>query len=150
MPRNPEAPWNDNLDAELRRLWDTGLSARKMGLALGLTKNQVIGRVHRLKFPQRPRANVVRNPPKQIAKIKPVFKPKAPSVRELPAPKPVERIGPPSDRTAGAPTGCQWPMKQKGYYVTFCGKERFNGKPYCEEHTRRAYGPPKPLKGQSL
>ena len=37
----------------LRQLWAEGYSASRIGDLMGLSKNQVIGRVHRLKLPQR-------------------------------------------------------------------------------------------------
>ena len=37
----------------LRQLWAEGYSAGRIGDLMGLNKNQVIGRVHRLKLPQR-------------------------------------------------------------------------------------------------
>lgn len=37
----------------LRQLWAEGHSAGRIGDLMGLSKNQVIGRVHRLKLPQR-------------------------------------------------------------------------------------------------
>ena len=40
--------------AELTRLWATGLTTREIGRRLGVTKNAVIGRAHRLKLPPRP------------------------------------------------------------------------------------------------
>ncbi|MHB1310517.1 MAG: GcrA family cell cycle regulator [Gemmatimonadaceae bacterium] len=46
--------WPPERIAELRRLWDTGLTATQIGCRLGLSKNAVIGRAHRLHLPPRP------------------------------------------------------------------------------------------------
>ena len=51
--RPPDLVWTPELDATLRQLWDSGLSTKRMGHRMGLTKNSVLGRVHRLKFPPR-------------------------------------------------------------------------------------------------
>lgn len=37
-----------------RNLWDSGLSAQKIGIELGVSKNVVIGIAHRNNFPPRP------------------------------------------------------------------------------------------------
>jgi GcrA cell cycle regulator len=42
------ATWTPERVAELTRLWDEGLPAAEIGRRLGLTKNAVIGKVHRI------------------------------------------------------------------------------------------------------
>lgn len=46
--------WNPEQVAELRRLWDEGLSTRLIGLRMGVTKNAVIGKANRLGLSPRP------------------------------------------------------------------------------------------------
>jgi GcrA cell cycle regulator len=49
--------WTQDLDAQLRALWaqdDPRLSTNEIGRRMGLTKNAVVGRAHRLKLPSRP------------------------------------------------------------------------------------------------
>jgi GcrA cell cycle regulator len=46
--------WNEERVQELTRLWDAGQSASQIGKALGMSKNAVIGKAHRLKLPPRP------------------------------------------------------------------------------------------------
>lgn len=45
--------WTDELISDLRLLWNKGHSASLIGKTLGISKNQVIGKVHRLKLPPR-------------------------------------------------------------------------------------------------
>lgn len=45
--------WDDKADAKLRALWAEGLSTAKIGERMGITKNSVIGRAHRLGLPGR-------------------------------------------------------------------------------------------------
>lgn len=46
--------WADPaMNDRLRQLWAEGYSAGRIGDLMGLSKNQVIGRVHRLQLPQR-------------------------------------------------------------------------------------------------
>jgi GcrA cell cycle regulator len=46
--------WTAEADAELRRLHAQGKSYKAIGAALGISKNSVVGRAHRLQLPARP------------------------------------------------------------------------------------------------
>ncbi len=51
--------WNDERVATLRKLWTDGLSASQIAKQLGgVTRNAVIGKVHRLGLAGRPRPRV--------------------------------------------------------------------------------------------
>ena len=41
-------PWTPERDAQLRAHWASGLSTRRIGDAMGLSKNSIVGRAHRL------------------------------------------------------------------------------------------------------
>jgi hypothetical protein len=58
--------WTRDRVALLRQLWDQGLSATRIGMKMGLNKNQVIGKAHREGFPKRSPCNAY------YAKVKPV------------------------------------------------------------------------------
>lgn len=45
--------WTDALVARMRALWDEGLSTQAIGDRLGISKNAVVGKAHRLNFPSR-------------------------------------------------------------------------------------------------
>ena len=47
------SPWNDELDARLTSDWDAGFSTAEIGRRMGISKNSVIGRAHRLQLPSR-------------------------------------------------------------------------------------------------
>ena len=47
------SPWTAERDAQLRTLWDAGLSGTEVGKRMGITKSAAIGRVHRLKLAPR-------------------------------------------------------------------------------------------------
>ena len=47
------SPWNDDLDATLSSDWDAGFSTAEIGQRMGISKNSVIGRAHRLRLPSR-------------------------------------------------------------------------------------------------
>jgi len=46
--------WNDEIVRRLRWLWDEGHSTAEIGRRLGVSKNAVVGKVHRLDLPTRP------------------------------------------------------------------------------------------------
>ncbi len=46
--------WTDAVILSLRVLWDEGLSTAEIGRRLGITKNAVVGKAHRLVLPARP------------------------------------------------------------------------------------------------
>lgn len=46
--------WNAEVIACLRAFWDAGLSTAEIGRRMGLTKNSIVGKAHRLNLPPRP------------------------------------------------------------------------------------------------
>ena len=46
--------WTEERVDNLKRLWGAGHSASEIGQAIGVTKNAVIGKAHRLKLSGRP------------------------------------------------------------------------------------------------
>jgi GcrA cell cycle regulator len=122
--------WTDERISDLTRLWDSGHSASHIGKVLGVSKNAVIGKAHRLKLPPRP-SPIRRSPGPRIPKPAPMAKrtPKLPS-------RPVFRATRPRH---GAPA-CLWPIGDPGDEdFHFCGAGTVPGKPYCDEHCARAY-----------
>ena len=49
-----DTTWTDAVISDLRRLWDEGHSTAEIGRRLSVTKNAVVGKVHRLHLPNRP------------------------------------------------------------------------------------------------
>ena len=104
-------PWTPERIAALKSLWDGGLSTREIGLKLGITKNAVVGKAHRMGL-SKSNAPVAAPPPV------------VPFVR-------LETLG------AGM---CCWPDGEPGTpELRFCGKPSLAEKPYCAEHCERAY-----------
>ena len=61
--------WNDDRVELLRKLWQDGLSASQIAAQLGgVSRNAVIGKVHRLKLSARGRATAAPARPKKAAK----------------------------------------------------------------------------------
>jgi GcrA cell cycle regulator len=58
-----ETVWTQNLIDNLGRLWAEGHSTAEIGRRLGLTKNAVVGKAHRLSLAPRP--SPLKGPPKR-------------------------------------------------------------------------------------
>ena len=145
--------WTDDRVATLKKLWLDGLSASQIAKQLGgVTRNAVIGKVHRLGLsgraaPSQPARPVFKapRPARPVATA-----PAAPrrvvveDVRTTPLPVPVHRLEEPGSATVltlGAHM-CKWPIgdpSSDGF--TFCGRRMGDDGPYCVEHARVAYQP---------
>jgi GcrA cell cycle regulator len=146
-----DSDWNDDTVAKLRQLWDEGHSTAEIGRRLGISKNAVVGKAHRLDLPSRPspikQTGLATPPPRprrlsvpKLADIMPL-KACAPAAAARPDPTPSWRPAP--ERRAPPPVGrtpCCWPLGDPGTAAfRFCDHMALIGKPYCEEHCRAAY-----------
>ena len=157
--------WTDERVELLKKLWSEGLSASQIAGRLGgVTRNAVIGKVHRLGLagrattsrmkthrarprpaaagaaatrPQKQRFPAAGNPVVR-ALSQPEAEPFIPAQEELDIPlkerKTIQTLG---------ECNCRWPIgdpQQADFH--FCGKEKLPGLPYCQFHARRAFQPP--------
>jgi GcrA cell cycle regulator len=146
--------WNDDTIARLRTLWAEGLSTAEIGRRMGVSKNAVVGKAHRLNLAARPspirrdgeKAPRRRQPrrahgatlPALAAAVAPLPVMEAPRLVERPA-LPVLRAVP-APRPGGRVTPCCWPIGEPGTRsFHFCDVDAIAGKPYCEEHASKAY-----------
>lgn len=148
--------WNDETIARLRALWAEGLSTAEIGRRMGVSKNAVVGKAHRLNLPARPspirrdgspstpRPPVLRRvtgptlPPLSAAVAEPAPLPRisAPPVAATPKAAPMRQV--PAYTGRAAP--CCWPIGEPGTKsFRFCDAEATGGKPYCAEHAQLAY-----------
>ena len=148
------AGWTEDRVGALKKLWLEGQSASQIAKQLGggVTRNAVIGKVHRLGLsgraapsqparatfrPSRPRpAQPTQAPsaPRRIEAVQP--RPAAPAV---PAPMP-DLPGTATVMTLGAHM-CKWPIGDpSSTEFSFCGRRASEGV-YCVEHARVAYQP---------
>jgi GcrA cell cycle regulator len=155
--------WNDERVELLRKLWLDGKSASQIAaeLANGITRNAVIGKVHRLGLSTRIKTQAS----------------SAPRPRPRPmAPRPAARSAPPPIRGSNAlaldlnrmravlpepiesvvvslaenvtimelrEAMCRWPIGDpSNSEFRFCGSKSSPGASYCGHHSRLAYQPP--------
>ena len=149
--------WTEERVEILKKLWLDGLSASQIAKQLGgVTRNAVIGKVHRLglsgraapSHPSRPAFKAPRPPrPMTMSAPRPrAVEPRAhhaPTVRQPPF---VELPGTATVLTLGAHM-CKWPIGDPSTDdFTFCGRRASDEGPYCVDHARVAYQPPQSKK----
>ena len=119
--------WDEDKLNKLKKLWDEGLPITKIGNEIGVSRNAIAGKAHRMGLPKRnspisksgdPRKNQVVN---------------AENSKQLPLKILLREVEWSRNR-------CCWPIgdpKLPGFY--FCGTSIVPGRPYCEEHSNLAY-----------
>ena len=152
--------WTDERVEILKKLWQDGLSASQIAAELGgVTRNAVIGKVHRLGLSGRgqPTSSVKRQRrvqptarrPRQTVTVgnlalqthveavpAPVIRHKESLVVPIAKRLTIEKL---TERT------CKWPIGDPGHDdFHFCGHESLDGVPYCEYHAGLAYQAPDP------
>ncbi len=151
--------WNAEAISRLRALWAEGHSTAEIGRRMGVSKNAVVGKAHRLNLPARPspiRRDVVATPKPAPAR-RHTLPPLRAALREplpvLARPEPVMTAAPPAALPVARPVAaaprpfprvggksCCWPIGEPGTSsFTFCTAEAMVAKPYCAEHAAIAY-----------
>jgi GcrA cell cycle regulator len=156
--------WSDDRVELLTKLWGEGLSASQIAAALGggVTRNAVIGKVHRLGLSGRAKPGAAATAPRAV-KPRPV----GPTGQVVEAVRPAtvrdaEPLGRPAqpvdlrwaDEVAAIPESsrvsildlresmCRWPIGDPSKPdFGFCGGRAVAGLPYCGHHCRIAYQP---------
>jgi GcrA cell cycle regulator len=165
--------WTDERVETLKKLWQEGHSASQIAKQLGgVTRNAVIGKVHRLGLsgraapsqPTRPLYKPAR-PPRPatshtsghsshgsgsslppIRRSEPVMS--RPVISQPVVPY-IEEPGTATVLTLGAKM-CKWPIGDPSSdSFSFCGRRADDGTPYCVEHARIAYQPSQKKKRDS-
>ncbi len=157
--------WTEDRVEVLKKLWAEGLSASQIANRLGgVTRNAVIGKVHRLGLSGRATTSRAKAPrprrrldPKTDGQarphlptngaiaLKPIYDEEPEADVEL-APSPVEDLVVPISQRATIislkESMCRWPIGDPGDKdFHFCGRSSPPGIPYCEHHAQIAYQP---------
>ena len=155
--------WTDERVELLKKLWAEGLSASQIAAELGgITRNAVIGKVHRLGLsgrakspsssvprPRKPRTHThmlrvprpaMRGNTALAARLAPGYELEPELEPEL-----IENIIPLGQRCSIlelTEDKCHWPIGDPGAAdFFFCGGRAIEGLPYCSYHSRVAYQP---------
>jgi GcrA cell cycle regulator len=149
--------WTDERVELLKKLWADGLSASQIAGELGgITRNAVIGKVHRLGLSGRAKspsssAPRVRKPRSHMLRVS------RPSMRgnsalalaydlePLAEPELIDNVIPIGQRRTLlelTEDTCRWPIGDPASpEFFFCGGKPLTGLPYCGHHSRVAYQP---------
>ena len=133
--------WTNERVEELKRLWDEGLTTCEIGKALGVSKNAVVGKAHRLGLQGRP-SPIHRQEDESTALVETAEKKEVSTKRSSAkvakkTAEPKAKLFTVNDLTSSS---CRWPEGDpKDPDFHFCGKEALAGKPYCLEHCAVAY-----------
>ncbi|MDR3373702.1 MAG: GcrA family cell cycle regulator [Ancalomicrobiaceae bacterium] len=160
--------WTDERVEQLKKLWSDGFSASQIAAELGgVTRNAVIGKVHRLGLSGRAKTPVAQP---ARAKKAPARQPGNPHIRPhggldsvgntalkidfVPQSKPQIVVQPKIFTLSDAPlvenagilelteATCKWPVGDPGdQSFHFCARRSESGIPYCGYHARVAYQP---------
>ena len=118
--------WTDERLEELKKLWAQGLSISQIGEALGVSRNAIAGKAHRMGLPKRP--SPISKPKAEKLKAEPVVE-----EQDLPLRLELRQL-------VWSRSKCCWPTgdpKNNGF--VFCGDTVVPGKPYCLPHCKEAY-----------
>jgi GcrA cell cycle regulator len=151
--------WTDERVELLKKLWTDGLSASQIAAELGgVTRNAVIGKVHRLGLSGRgqPTSSIKRQRrthPSGIRRVRQMIsvgnlalkadalaevelQPRRNVVVPIPLKLSIFQL---TERT------CKWPLGDPGHEdFHFCGHDSLENLPYCEYHAGVAYQAPEP------
>ena len=159
--------WNEAAIARLRALWDEGHSTAEIGRRMGVTKNAIVGKAHRLELPARPspirrltdpthvaRRDQVRRatgptlpatqavsqaPTQATAQAVAASEPDA-AITVAPARPAIQLRAVPPPRPAARVSTCCWPIGDPGTpSFRFCDDGALPNQPYCQEHASLAY-----------
>jgi len=160
--------WTDERVELLSKLWSEGLSASQIAAQLGgVSRNAVIGKVHRLKLSGRGRAATAAVRPKKIVSANGGSKQAAPRMTRTVTTtigatalqaqfdvepvarqvlRPVANVVVPISRrlalTELTERTCKWPNGDPlSEDFSFCGNESGESGPYCGYHSKLAYQP---------
>ena len=147
------SPWTAELIEQLRNCVVAGLSCSQIAAEIGVSRNAVIGKIHRLGLsPARPAGAPARSSPPRARS--PRFAPQSRLFRLIDAQSPciaadagAEPVPIDSAQRCSlleiAPDKCHWPLGDPhAADFAFCGNAAIAGFSYCAGHARMAYRVP--------
>ena len=130
---NATVQWDEKRLETLKKLWELGLPISQIGEKLGVSRNAIAGKVHRMGLPKRQspiaggnkaNANTARRKPEAT----PIL-----NRSDLPLKLALRNI-------SWSRSKCSWPIGDpQSTDFHFCGDDVVAGKPYCNTHCFDAY-----------
>ena len=120
--------WDEQKLNKLKKLWDEGLPITKIGIEIGVSRNAIAGKAHRLGLPKRNSPISKSGEPRKNRETS-----SKNTIQQLPLKIMLREVEWSRNR-------CCWPIgdpKLPGF--SFCGTSIIPGRPYCEEHSNLAY-----------
>ena len=153
------AQWTEDRLEILKKLWTEGMSITQIGEALGVSRNSIAGKVHRLGLPKRQSPILGKTASDAASETaSKTTKKAAPKTAKKTAPKTAGKtsvpITPPEPivwsedsplklvlrNLDWSRNKCSWPTGDpQNTDFKFCGKKVVAGKPYCNDHCFEAY-----------
>lgn len=129
--------WTEERVEQLKQLWSEGLSASQIANKMGgVTRNAVIGKVHRLGLAGR--ATPAAPKPKALPRYEEQAAAKSDTFG-------LDQLYPGIDRPTVSSIGgsqCKWPVGDPtAEDFHFCGQPTSSNKPYCAYHSQVAFQP---------
>jgi GcrA cell cycle regulator len=146
MDRTNKVNWTDDRIKQLTELWESGRTANQIAFLMGISRNSVIGKAHRLnlskrKSPIKKKSLAVEIEKKKTQKHHMTVKKE---IRDAERNRKSETcFGAKKDMKDLKPNECLWPIGDpRDDDFGFCGAKISHGS-YCAEHASIAYQPPK-------
>ena len=120
--------WDEDKLNKLKKLWDDGLPITKIGNEIGVSRNAIAGKAHRMGLPKRNSPISKSGEPRKNQQSN-----NSENNKVLPLKIMLRDVEWSRNR-------CCWPIgdpKLPGF--SFCGTPIIPGRPYCEEHSNLAY-----------
>lgn len=141
--------WTDESVEQLRKMWSEGLTANEIAKKLGVTKNAIVGKVHRLCLTARPspiksKGNIVGSSEQEQSEVSVTETVEEEFINQKSeAPKaamPKSCKGHNIKLVDLDSHSCRWPIGDpRDDDFCFCGKKVRSGQTYCDEHSVVAY-----------
>lgn len=145
--------WTEERVELLKTLWAEGLSAAQIANKMGgVTRNAVIGKVHRLGLsgratPAKPQRGRVATPERREETVVQTAAPRMQAKPTAPEPEFIAPLvldtGDPTTVSTIKNNMCKWPIGDPAKDdFHFCGQPSVTGKSYCSYHAHMAFQPP--------
>lgn len=144
--------WTEEMIENLKQMWKEGLTTNEIAKRLGVSKNSIVGKVHRLNLKARP------SPIKKKEDVAPIENLATKEEKNKPSSKTIKKVSiSPVNISSTKETKknqclklteldnhtCRWPLGDpRDDNFCFCGKAVRGGQTYCEEHSAIAYVKP--------